>query len=141
LFLHVSFFPRDDRDEASALLYVGCVLPGRVLQAAGRLSLDVRCVLFVSSSCSCLEQHLVFVAALGNETFSIRGNIHFLRSGACSLLLGGLARGLEVHVDLKLDRVARGVRGLDVQLGRWLERRMVSSTFPRRAPAAARKRK
>ena len=64
-----------------------------------------------------------------------------MRSGACSLLLGGLARGLEVHVDLKLDRVARGVRGLDVQLGRWLEQRMVSSTFPRRAPAAARPRK
>ena len=111
---------------------MGCVLLGRVLQTAGRLSLDVRCVLFVSSSCSCLEQHLVFVAALGDETFSTRGNIHSLRSGACSLLLGGLAHGLEVHVDLKLDRVARGVRGLDVQLGRWLEQRMVSSTFPSR---------
>jgi hypothetical protein len=33
-----------------------------------------------------------------------------------------------VRVELKLDRVARGVRGLDVQLGRWLEQRMVSST-------------
>ena len=47
-----------------ALLYVGCVLLGRVLQAAGRLSLDVRCVRLVSSSCSCLDQNLVFVAAL-----------------------------------------------------------------------------
>ena len=73
------------------------------------------------------------------ETFSTcGGNICSLRSGACSLLLGGLARGFEVRVDLKLDRVARGVRGLDVQLGRWLEQRMVSSTFPSRAPAAAR---
>ena len=73
------------------------------------------------------------------ETFSTcGGNIRSLRSGACSLLLGGLARGFEVRVDLKLDRVARGVRGLDVQLGRWLEQRMVSSTFPSRAPAAAR---
>ena len=63
------------------------------------------------------------------ETFSTcGGNIRSLRSGACSLLLGGLARGFEVRVDLKLDRVARGVRGLDVQLGRWLEQRMVSST-------------
>ena len=43
-----------------------------------------------------------------------------------------LAHGFEVHVDLKLDRVARGVRGLDVQLGRWLEQRMVSSAFPSR---------
>ena len=108
---------------------MGCVLLGRVLQAAGRLSLDVRCVRLVSSSCSCLDQHLVFVAALGDGTLWTRsGNIRFLRSGACSLLLGGLARGFEVHVDLKLDRVARGVRGLDVQLGRWLEQRMVSST-------------
>ena len=108
---------------------MGCVLLGRVLQAAGRLSLDVRCVRLVSSSCSCLDQHLVFVAALGgDETFSTRGNSRSLRSGACSLLLGGLARGFEVRVDLKLDRVARGVRGLDVQLGRWLEQRMVSST-------------
>ena len=116
------------------------MLLGRVLQAAGRLSLDVRCVRLVSSSCSCLDQHLVFVAALGgDETFSTRGNSRSLRSGACSLLLGGLARGFEVRVDLKLDRVARGVRGLDVQLGRWLEQRMVSSTLPRnRAPAAAR---
>ena len=48
------------------------------------------------------------------------------------------ARGLEVHVELRLGRVARGVRGLDVQLGRWLEQRMVSPTFPRRPPAAAR---
>ena len=56
-----------------ALLYAGCVLLGRVLQAAGRLSLDVRCVRLVSSSCSCLDQHLVFVAALGDETFSTRG--------------------------------------------------------------------
>lgn len=111
---------------------MGCVLLGRVLQAAGRLSLDVRCVRLVSSSCSCLDQHLVFVAALGDETFSTRGNICSLRSGACSLLLGGLARGFEVRVDLKLDRVARGVRGLDVQLGRWLEQRMVSSAFPSR---------
>ena len=87
------------------------MLLGRVLQAAGRLSLDVRCVRLVSSSCSCLDQHLVFVAALGgDETFSTRGNIRSLRSGACSLLLGGLARGFEVRVDLKLDRVARGVR-------------------------------
>ena len=100
-----------------------------MLQAAGRLSLDVRCVRLVSSSCSCLDQHLVFVAVLGDETMSTRGgNIRSLRSGACSLLLGGLARGFEVHVDLKLDRVARGVRGLDVQLGRWLEQRVVSST-------------
>ena len=57
----------------SALLYVGCVLLGRVLQAAGRLSLDVRCVRLVSSSCSCLDQHLVFVAALGDDTLSTRG--------------------------------------------------------------------
>ncbi len=112
---------------------MGCVLLGRVLQAAGRLSLDVRCVRLVSSSCSCLDQHLVFVAALGDETLWTRGgNIRALRSGACPLLLGGLARGFEVHVDLKLDRVARGVRGLDVQLGRWLEQRMVSSAFPSR---------
>ena len=111
------------------MLYVGCVLLGRVLQAASRLSLDVRCVRLVSSSCSCLDQHLVFVAALGgDETLSTRGNSRSLRSGACSLLQGGLSRGFEVHVDLKLDRVARGVRGLDVQLGRWLEQRMVSST-------------
>jgi hypothetical protein len=103
-----------------------------VLQAAGRLSLDVRCVRLVSSSCSCLDQHLVFVAALGDKTLSTCGNIRSLRSGACSLLLGGLARGFEVRVDLKLDRVARGVRGLDVQLGRWLEQRMVSSAFPSR---------
>ena len=117
------------RDETVDALYVGCVLLGRVLQAAGRLSLDVRCVRLVSSSCSCLDQHLVFVAVLGDETLSTRGgNIRSLRSGACSLLLGGLARGFEVRVDLKLDRVARGVRGLDVQLGRWLEQRMVSST-------------
>ena len=87
----------------------------------------------VASSCSCLDQHLVFVAALGDETLSTRGgNIRSLRSGACSLLLGGLARGFEVRVDLKLDRVARGARGLDVQLGRWLEQRMVSSAFPSR---------
>ena len=108
------------------------MLLGRVLQAAGRLSLDVRCVRLVSSSCSCLDQHLVFVAALGDETFSTCGGNITLRSGACSLLLGGLARGFEVRVDLKLDRVARGVRGLDVQLGRWLEQRMVSSAFPSR---------
>ena len=77
-----------------------------------------------------LEQHLVFVAALSDETFSTRGNIHSSRSGAFSLLLGGLARELEIHVELGLDRVARGVRGLDVQLGRGIERRMVSPTFP-----------
>ena len=68
------------------------------------------------------------------ENFSTcGGNIRSLRSGACSLLLGGLARGFEVRVDLKLDRVARGVRGLDVQLGRWLEQRMVPSALPSRA--------
>ena len=76
------------------------------------------------------------------ENFSTcGGNIRSLRSGACSLLLGSLAREFEVHVDFKLDRVALGVRGLDVQLGRWLEQRMASSAFPRRAPAAARPRK
>ena len=83
--------------DVDALLYVGCVLLGRVLQAAERLSLDVRCVRLVSSSCTCLDQHLVFVAVLDDETLSTRGrNIRSLRSGACSLLLGGLARGLEV---------------------------------------------
>ena len=61
------------RDETVDALYVGCVLLGRVLQAAGRLSLDVRCVRLVSSSCSCLDQHLVFVAVLGDETLSTRG--------------------------------------------------------------------
>ena len=44
---------------------------------------------------------------------------------------------VEVRVDLKLDRVARGVRGLDVQLGRWLEQRMVSYVA-KPGPAAAR---
>ena len=131
----IGFFERifssvETVDKVSALLYVGCVLLGRVLQAAGRLSLDVRCVRLVSSSCSCLDQHLVFVAALGDDTLSTRGGNITLstRGGACSLLLGGLARGFEVRVDLKLDRVARGARGLDVQLGRWLEQCMVSST-------------
>ena len=94
----IGFFERifssdETVDKVSALHYVGCVLLGRVLQAASRLSLDVRCVRLVSSSCSCLDQHLVFVEALGDETFSTRGNICSLRSGACSLLLGGLARG------------------------------------------------
>jgi hypothetical protein len=90
----------------------------------------------------CIEQHLVFVAALGDAVFSTRGYIHFLRSGACSLFLGGLACGLDVHVYLGLDRVARGVRGFDVQLGRGLEWRMVSPTFPSSlAPADARPRK
>ena len=64
---------RRDTADSSALLYVDVVLLGRVLQAAGRLSLDVRCVRLVSSSCSCLDQHLVFVAVLGDETLSTRG--------------------------------------------------------------------
>jgi hypothetical protein len=94
----------------------------------------------------CLFLLLVLRAApclccsVGDETLSTRGDIHSLRSGACSLLLGGLACGLDVPVYLGLDRVARGVRGFDLQLGLWLERRMVSPTFPRRAPAAARTR-
>jgi len=57
----IGFFERifssdETVDKVSALLYVGCVLLGRVLQAAGRLSLDVRCVRLVSSSCSCLPR-------------------------------------------------------------------------------------
>mgnify|MGYP002810698120 CR=1 FL=1 len=51
-FLRYLIVRRDTVDKV-ALLYVGCVLLGRVLQAAGRLSLDVRCVRLVSSSCSC----------------------------------------------------------------------------------------
>ena len=73
VFFKVFFVRPTRRDETVDALYVGCVLLGRVLQAAGRLSLDVRCVRLVSSSCSCLDQHLVFVAALGDDTLSTRG--------------------------------------------------------------------
>ena len=76
--LFIGFFERifssyETVDKVVSALYVGCVLLGRVLQAAGRLSLDVRCVRLVPSSCSCLDQHLVFVAALGDDTLSTRG--------------------------------------------------------------------
>jgi hypothetical protein len=45
------------------------------------------------------------VVALGEAFFWTRGFIHFSRTGACSLLSGGLARGLDVNVCLGLDRV------------------------------------
>jgi hypothetical protein len=82
------------------MLGVGYVLLGRVLQTAGRRSLGVWCAFFVASFCSCVESgalRRLCCRATGDKSV-LNARLLFLRSGACSLLLGGLMHGFEVHV-------------------------------------------